>query len=319
MIIIIASGVCILLSFVIQVTKLSSSKKLAFLDIFLLVIGSMAAYSEYQQQNRSTSQLIELKFQSKYSERPDPDTLSKNQITFTPQLTLLQSIPKDGVSTFMRSLVGQWVNDGQKGIYLELVSEIQSYEQALQLFGTNNLYELVQYAQLQPLLIVVDNLHLSISNKQCHICNILRDLHKTNKSIIYATTKDSAYIPFFIDEYTQVYLNIRQYIPQGGVHYRYDWAQEATNQQKQYNQISSQKQLDLIKSFNEDERQTLKTIYSYMCSVKCENQVININQISVNFNVLKSLIDKNVLLVRLGTLVFYDQFVFESIKSSNII
>ncbi|KAM3128283.1 hypothetical protein pb186bvf_019640 [Paramecium bursaria] len=75
--------------FVILVTKLSSSKKLAFLDIFLLVIGSMAAYSKYKQQNRSTSQLIELKFQTKYSERPDPDTLSKNQITL-----ITQSKPK---------------------------------------------------------------------------------------------------------------------------------------------------------------------------------------------------------------------------------
>lgn len=46
MYIIIAAAIILVISFTIQLTKLTPSKKLLLMDIFLVILGAMAVYSE---------------------------------------------------------------------------------------------------------------------------------------------------------------------------------------------------------------------------------------------------------------------------------
>ncbi|CAD8136755.1 unnamed protein product [Paramecium pentaurelia] len=315
MYIIIASAIIFAISFTIQLTKLNPKKKLYILDIFLIFLGSMAIYSETTHKLGDFTEQLQAAFSKQYPIEYQLDELIlKNQIQ-DHSFQLFYGMKQDGISTFFKFIINKSIKENKQGIYINIQSEIQNQEQALQQFGTNNFHELIHFTQQKPTIITVDNLHLSLSKKQCFICSILSNLHKFNTTTILISAKELHNLNYMLDDYSTNVMEIREFNNGKQLHFRYDWNQDSTQQYvKKYDDIVIQKQREFVINLSETEKQLMVNIRKLICKIKCENQKVKIDDLIYQYQDLKQIVEKNYVIAQFGYVKFYNSFIFESLQ-----
>ncbi|CAD8148671.1 unnamed protein product [Paramecium pentaurelia] len=314
MYIIIASAIILAISFTIQLTKLNPKKKLYFMDMFLILLGAMAIYSETTHKLGDFTEQLQAAFSKQYPIEYQLDELIlKNQI-HVHSYQLFYGMKQDGISTFFQYIINKSIKESQQAIYINILSEIQTQEQALQQFGTNNLHELIHFIQQKPTTIAIDNLHLSISKKQCFICSILSNLHKFNTTTILISAKELHNLNYMLDDYSVNVMEIREFNNGKQLHFRYDWNQNSIQYGRKYDDIVVQKQKEFVISLTETEKQLMSNIRKLICKIKCENQNIKIDDLTYQYSDLKQIVEKNYIIAQFGQVKFYNSFIFESLQ-----
>ncbi|CAK55796.1 unnamed protein product (macronuclear) [Paramecium tetraurelia] len=314
MYIIIASAIILAISFTLQLTKVNPKKKLYILDIFLILLGAMAIYSETTHKLGDFTEQLQAAFSKQYPIEYQLDELIlKNQIQLH-SYQLFYGMKQDGISTLFKFIVNQQIKDSKQAIYINIQSEIQTQEQALQLFGTNNLHELIHFTQQRPTTIVIDNLHLSLSKKQCYICPILSNLHKFNTTTILISAKELHNLNYLLDDYSVNVMEIREFDNGKQLHFRYDWSQQSIQYGKKYEDMVLQKQKEFVIGLTETEKQIMGDIRKLICKIKCENQKVKIDDLIYQHSDLKQIVEKNYVIAQFGYVKFYNSFIFESLQ-----
>ncbi|CAD8049868.1 unnamed protein product [Paramecium sonneborni] len=315
MYIIITIGITLALSLIIQLTKLNPTKKLFLLDIFLVVLIGMIIYDEFIHKFDDFEEQLQNAFQKQYPIEYKLDELIQKNNLQDHSYHLYYGIHSDGISTFLQFMINQSLKQKKQAIYIDIQSEVLTYEQAVQLFKAPNMNELILFTKLKPTLIVIDNLDLSINKKYCYICQILSNLHQSNSTTIIASAKNLKKLNLMLDDYNINVMEVKQFQNGKQNNFRYDWYEISTQNNKRYEDFVIQKQKEFVSELSEDELSLMKAIRNLMCKIKCENQEIRMDDITFQYRDLKSLIDKNILIAIFGQLKFYNSFIFDSLQN----
>ncbi|CAD8052037.1 unnamed protein product [Paramecium sonneborni] len=314
MYIIIASVIILAISFTIQITKLNPKKKLYILDMFLITLGAMAIYSETTHKLGDFTEQLQTSFSKLYPIEYSLDELIlKNQIQ-QHSFILYYGMKQNGISTFFKFIINKSIKESQQAIYINIQSEIQTQEQALQQFGTNNLHELIHFTQQKPTTIAIHNLHLSLHKKQCFICQILSNLHKFNTTTILISAKELHNLNYMLDDYSVNVMEIKEFNNGKQLHFRYDWNQDSIQYAKKYDDIVLQKQKEFVNTLTDTEKQLMAIIRKQICKIKCENQNVKLDDLNYQYSDLKQIVQKNYVIAQFGYVKFYNSFIFESLQ-----
>ncbi|CAD8051130.1 unnamed protein product [Paramecium sonneborni] len=315
MYIIITLGISLSLCFIIQLTKLNPGKKLFLLDIFLIVLVGMIVYDESIYKFDDFAEQLQIAFQKQYPVEYKLDELITKNNLQDHSFHLYYGMHSEGISTFFQFMINKSLKEKKQAIYIDIQSEVQTQEQALQLFKAPNMNELILFTKLKPTLIAVDNLDLSLTKKYCYICQILSNLHQSNQTTIIASTKNLKKINLILDDYNINVMEIKQFQNGKQNNFRFDWYEISEQKNKRYEDFVAQKQKEFISELSEDELGLMKVIRNLMCQIRCENQEIRMDDITYQFRDLKNLIDKNIVIAIFGQLKFYNSFIFDSLQN----
>ncbi|CAD8134277.1 unnamed protein product [Paramecium octaurelia] len=315
MYIIIALGIILSLCFIIQLTKLNPGKKFFLIDIFLVVLVGMIIYDESIYKFDDFAEQLQIAFQKQYPIEYKLDELIQKNNLQNHSFHLYYGMPSEGISTFFKFMINKSLKEKKQAIYIDIQSEVQTQEQALQLFKAPNLNELILFTKIKPTLIAIDNLDLSLTKKQCYICQILSSLHQFNSTTIIASAKNLKKLNLMLDDYNINVMEIKQYQHGKQNNFRFDWYEQSLKSNKRYEDFVLQKQREFVSELNENELQLMKTIRNQMCKVKCENQEVRLDDVTYQFGDLKNLVDKNIVIATFGQLKFYNSFIFDSLSN----